>query len=105
GVSVEIESDQRLRVEGDRIGVHALVGADGANGTTARTLGLGGEIVHGVALEGNVPDAAVDKAHYEGRMVIELGVLPGGYGWVFPKGDHVNVGVGGWESVGPRARA
>src|SRR5947208_14232784 len=70
GVSVEIESDQRLRVEGDRIGVHALVGADGANGTTARTLGLGGEIVHGVALEGNVADAAVDKQRYAGRMVM-----------------------------------
>src|SRR6185312_4959842 len=24
--------------------------------------------------------------------------------WIFPKGDHVNVGVGGWESEGPRLR-
>jgi len=30
--------------------------------------------------------------------------VPGGYGWVFPKGDHVNVGVGGWEREGPRLR-
>ena len=30
--------------------------------------------------------------------------MPGGYGWVFPKGDHVNVGVGGWEREGPRMR-
>jgi flavin-dependent dehydrogenase len=37
-------------------------------------------------------------------MVLEFGVVPGGYGWVFPKGDHVNVGVGGWGSIGPRAR-
>ena len=36
--------------------------------------------------------------------MIELGTIPGGYGWVFPKGDHVNVGVGGWESEGPRLR-
>ena len=36
--------------------------------------------------------------------VIELGTIPGGYGWVFPKGDHVNVGVGGWECEGPRLR-
>nr|MBA2741120.1 hypothetical protein [Actinomycetota bacterium] len=28
----------------------------------------------------------------------------GGYGWVFPKGDHANVGVGGWGSEGPRLR-
>jgi flavin-dependent dehydrogenase len=36
--------------------------------------------------------------------VIELGIVPGGYGWVFPKGDHVNVGVGGWATSGPRLR-
>jgi flavin-dependent dehydrogenase len=104
GVRVEVESQTELRVDGDRIQTDALVGADGANGTTGRALGLGGDIVHGVALEGNVADAYVDKRRYEGRMVIELGVLPGGYGWVFPKGDHVNVGVGGWGYVGPRAR-
>jgi flavin-dependent dehydrogenase len=34
-----------------------------------------------------------------------LGVVPGGYGWVFPKGGHVNFGVGGWESEGPKLRA
>src|ERR1700749_2134380 len=32
-----------------------IVGADGANGMTARALGLGAGIVHGVAYEGNVP--------------------------------------------------
>ena len=104
GVRVEVKSDRTLVVDGDRIGVDALVGADGANGPTGRTLGLGAEIVHGVALEGNVADANVEKERYAGRMVIELGVLPGGYGWVFPKADHVNVGVGGWASVGPRLR-
>ena len=36
------------------------------------------------------------------------GPCPGGYGWVFPKGDHANVGVGGWPGRGaedPRASA
>ena len=33
----------------------SLVGADGANGVVARTVGLGDGIVRGVALEGNVP--------------------------------------------------
>jgi flavin-dependent dehydrogenase len=28
---------------------------------------------------------------------MDLGGIPGGYGWLFPKGDHVNVGVGGWQ--------
>lgn len=30
--------------------------------------------------------------------------MPGGYGWIFPKGDHVNVGVGGWGDEGPHLR-
>jgi flavin-dependent dehydrogenase len=36
--------------------------------------------------------------------VLELATVPGGYGWIFPKGDHVNVGVGGWGEEGPRLR-
>jgi geranylgeranyl reductase family protein len=81
-----------------------VVGADGANGTTARMLGLGGGIVHGLAYEGNVPYGIVDRARYGRRAVVELADIPGGYGWVFAKGDHVNVGVGAWQSEGPRIR-
>ena len=36
--------------------------------------------------------------------MIELAVVPGGYGWVFPKGDHANLGVGGWGREGPKLR-
>lgn len=93
-----------LRVGGGRVGAEILVGADGANGTTARSLGLGGSYVYGVAYEGNVRYGDVPEERYRGRAAIELGTIPGGYGWVFPKGDHVNVGVGGWESEGPRLR-
>src|SRR5581483_9327744 len=42
---------------------------------------------------------------YRGRIVLELGTVRGGYGWIFPKADHVNVGVAGWTSEGPRLRA
>ena len=44
----------------------------------------------------------LDQRRYRGRAVVEVGVVPGGYGWVFPKGDHVNLGVGGWAAEGPR---
>ena len=37
--------------------------------------------------------------------VVEFGIVPSGYGWVFPKGDHVNVGVEGWLHQGPHLRA
>ena len=81
-----------------------VVGADGANGTTARALGLGAGIVHGVAYEGNVPFGVVARERYRRRAVVELADIPGGYGWVFAKGDHVNVGVGAWQSEGRRIR-
>ena len=100
GVKVGDVTERGLRVDGQEVEAELVVGADGANGTTARALGLGGRIVHGVAYEGNAPF----EERYRGLAVIELGTIPGGYGWVFPKGDHVNVGVGGWESEGPRLR-
>jgi geranylgeranyl reductase family protein len=81
-----------------------LVGADGANGVVAKTVGIGDEIVRGVALEGNAPWGALDPQPFEGTAWVELGVVPGGYGWIFPKGDHANVGVGGWGEEGPSLR-
>jgi geranylgeranyl reductase family protein len=104
GVRVEVVSDRELRVDGTRVLIDALVGADGANGTTAKALGLGGGIVTGVALEGNLPYERLPEDDWHGRLVLELAAVPGGYGWIFPKGDHVNVGVGGWGSEGPRLR-
>jgi geranylgeranyl reductase family protein len=92
-------------VDGRRVRAAAVVGADGANGVVAKAAGLGKEIVRGVALEGNVSWDALDAERYRGRAVVELGVVPGGYGWVFPKGDHANLGVGGWGSEGPRLRS
>jgi flavin-dependent dehydrogenase len=89
-----------LRLGGDRVRADVLVGADGVNGATARAAGLGGGLVYGIALEGNgpLPDGR------RGRATIEVGVVPGGYGWIFPKDGHANYGVGGWAAEGPRLR-
>ena len=45
--------------------------------------------MHGVAYEGNVPYGVVSRERYGRRAVVELADIPGGYGWVFAKGDHV----------------
>jgi len=93
-----------VRFDGSAASAPVVIGADGVNGLTARALGVGKRRHHGVALEGNVSYVHAREG-YRGRAVVELGTVPGGYAWVFPKGDHVNVGVGGWESEGPRLRA
>ena len=108
GVRVESveagEKGARVTIDGSAVDAPVLIGADGANGTTARSLGLGGGYAYGVAFEGNVSYSDIDRKEYDGLAAIELGTIPGGYGWVFPKGDHANVGVGGWENVGPTLR-
>jgi geranylgeranyl reductase family protein len=102
--AIELEDDQAVvRFDGSAASAPVLLGADGVNGLTARALGLSGRRQHGVALEGNVLHVHA-REDFKGRAVVELGTVPGGYAWVFPKGDHVNVGVGGWESEGPRLR-
>jgi geranylgeranyl reductase family protein len=97
-----VSGDGVVDVGRERLQADVVVGADGANGVTQRIAEPVPEL--GVALEGNVRHADVDADRYRGRAVVELGVVPGGYAWVFPKGDHVNVGVGGWGSEGPRLR-
>ena len=103
--AVELE-DGEVAVElgGDRVTAGVLIGADGANGVVPRQLGLGAEPTYGVALEGNLPYAVIGEERYRAKAVVDLGIVPGGYGWVFPKGDHANFGVGGWQRTGPQLR-
>jgi geranylgeranyl reductase family protein len=89
----------------DGVRADALIGADGANGVVARSLGLCPDPTYGVALEGNLPLAETTPERYRGRIVFDLGTVRSGYGWVFAKYDHVNLGVGGRSSEGPRLRA
>src|SRR6266498_5601308 len=98
------ENGATVRFDGTAAAAPVVIGADGVNGVSARALGVRGRR-HGVALEGNVSYVHAREERWRGRAVVELGAVPGGYAWVFPKGDHVNVGVGGWESEGPRLRA
>jgi geranylgeranyl reductase family protein len=108
GVKVsDLELDDggvQARVDGSPVTATYALLADGANGVSARAVGLDDGREYGVALEANVRYGVVPEEDYRGLLCLELANVPGGYGWVFPKGDHVNVGVGGWEREGPRLR-
>ncbi len=97
------EREATIRFDGTSACAAVVIGADGVNGLTARALGFANRR-HGVALEGNVSYVHAREERWRGRAVVDLAAVPGGYAWVFPKGDHVNVGVGGWVSEGPRLR-
>jgi flavin-dependent dehydrogenase len=46
----------------------------------------------GVETEVVVPDE--DLAKWKSQIAIELGRIPAGYAWVFPKTDHLSIGIG-----------
>jgi geranylgeranyl reductase family protein len=71
-----------------------VVGADGAYSVVARKLGMGRsmEYIAGIGSELVVPEEELAK--WKSRVQIDLGCIPGGYAWVFPKRNHLSVGVG-----------
>ena len=99
-----VGQDGTVRIGDESARAEVVIGADGVNGITTRSVGMKQGYRYGVALEGNVAYTHASEDRYRGRAVLELAVVSGGYGWVFAKGDHVNVGVGGWDHEGPRLR-
>jgi geranylgeranyl reductase family protein len=93
---------ERVEVTGQKVSVFAgdsqwqgniLVGADGANSVVARHLGLGGRKKMAASLETEIPASPEKLGQYRGSIKIEYGFVPSGYAWVFPKADHLSVGV------------
>ena len=82
----------------------ALVAADGANGITVKMAGIESGVVNRLAVEGNVSLPGEFPQQWEDHMGIVYGSHPGGYGWLFPKGDHVNIGLGGYRRLAPAYR-
>lgn len=89
----------KVQTKGEIYSSRGLIAADGANGVVARSLGFETHRETAVALEANLPCPNGIPARLRGRVSLQLGDMPGGYGWLFPKEDHINLGVGGWKSV------
>jgi geranylgeranyl reductase family protein len=71
-----------------------VVGADGAYSVVARELGMGRSIQHVAGIESEIVVPEGEMVKWKSRVHIDLGCIPGGYAWVFPKRNHLSVGVG-----------
>lgn len=78
-----------------------LVGADGVTGLVRRELHFGKLPLKAVLMEGEVGTAEMTVHGLEDEALIEFGSIAYGYGWIFPKTDHLSIGVGG---IGPTAK-
>lgn len=81
----------RLVVDDGRIfRAHFLVGADGAHSQVRKLTGGFVPDRTAVAMEGIVRLPAGVALP---PLTFDFGVVGQGYGWLFPKGDHINVGI------------
>jgi geranylgeranyl reductase family protein len=93
---------EALFAGGERIRFQRMVGADGADSAVRRRVYGRPRGRHGLCLETFVPlSAGVLERFVPLGLQIHFGLLPYGYGWVFPRREDVCVGVG---SFGPGRR-
>ena len=88
-----------LHTDADPIQARAVVGADGSAGRLSRHVGaVFAQVDLGLELELPVTGALRDDWRH--RVQLDWGPIPGSYGWVFPKDDHLTVGVIGGREHG-----
>jgi geranylgeranyl reductase family protein len=71
-----------------------VVGADGAYSVVAKELGMGRDIEYIAGIESELVVPEEELAKWKSRAQVDLGCIPGGYAWVFPKRNHLSIGVG-----------
>lgn len=79
-----------------------VVAADGSQSRAAAHVGVEYEQVD-LGMEAELPTPA--GSDWGGHVLLDWGPVPGSYGWVFPKGDTLTVGVIGDRAEGGSVRA
>jgi len=83
-----------VATSGGNFNAGLVVGADGVNSRVARALGLHIVTRYNIALAAEIyPDDPERMSRHKHEVSFDLNVIPEGYGWIFPKRDHLSVGV------------
>jgi geranylgeranyl reductase family protein len=78
--------------DGTSMSARTVIGADGSAGITARHVGVRHRQTD-LGLEYELPADDALAATWRHRVHLDWGAIPGSYGWLFPKGDFLTVGV------------
>ncbi|EDY52741.1 geranylgeranyl reductase family protein [Streptomyces clavuligerus] len=78
--------------DGETVLARAVVGADGSASRIGAHVGVKLDQVD-LGLEAEIPVPEPVAEDWAGRVLIDWGPMPGSYGWVFPKGRTLTVGV------------
>lgn len=83
----------RLETSAGEFQARCVVGADGATGVAARLAGWDEPLRTVPALEAEVEVSRAGLARHAAAAAFDFGVVPHGYAWVFPKREHLSIGV------------
>ncbi|BCV24542.1 NAD(P)/FAD-dependent oxidoreductase [Gelria sp. Kuro-4] len=98
--SVELTAGQAVLRSDKRVLTAPLViGADGIPSRVAAALGARGRLAAAPCLSADVPlpPGLRSRERWQGTLETHWGYFNWGYAWVFPKGDHLSVGLGSWD--------
>lgn len=92
-----------LDIRDDRVQVYTtedyytakyVIGADGARSLVAQKVGLMDDLEYAIAYEKEIKVSYQTLEAQRGVMNLDYGIINGGYSWIFPKVDHLSVGIG-----------
>ncbi|HUJ79389.1 MAG TPA: geranylgeranyl reductase family protein [Nitrospiria bacterium] len=81
-----------------------VIGADGAQSRIGRLIDPRPAARPAWSLEAEAPRPSAGSTA-EDEVWLDLGTVPGGYGWSFPKAGHLSIGVAGFSPVPTNPRA
>jgi geranylgeranyl reductase family protein len=99
----QIAFDERgatVTTPGETLRAAFVVGADGVNGIVRRAAGLPPHRRMAVALEAEMQASSAALDEWRGAFHLDFGAIPWGYAWIFPKAEHLSVGIGYFMRAG-----
>jgi len=83
-----------VSTRGETLHAKLVVGADGANGIVRRAANFPPHQRMAVALEAEMEAPSASLEQYHKTLHVDFGAIRWGYAWIFPKAEHLSIGVG-----------